>query len=75
MPSTLIGRTPAPIPSDPWLTLKEASAEVKLSPQTLRTAIARGRLRVARVNDGRNLRIRRSWLETWLEGGNGDPRF
>jgi excisionase family DNA binding protein len=58
---------PAPNP-DPWLTLQEAAAELKLSDQTLRLAVAQGRLRAARVNGNHGpYRIRRSWLDAYLE--------
>ena len=54
---------------DPWLTLKEAAAEAKLNPETLRSAIARGQLRAIKVNGGHGpYRLRRSWVDTWLEG-------
>jgi excisionase family DNA binding protein len=58
----------APV-TDPWLTLKEAAAESKLNPETLRGAIARGQLRAIKVNGGHGpYRLRRSWVDTWLEG-------
>jgi excisionase family DNA binding protein len=58
---------PAP-PADPWLTLQEAAAEVKLHEETLRLAILSGRLRAARVNGNRGpYRIRRSWLDAYLD--------
>lgn len=53
---------------DPWLTLQEAAAELKLSDQTLRLAVSQGRLRAARVNGNRGpYRIRRSWLDAYLD--------
>lgn len=58
----------APV-TDPWLTLKEAAAESKLHVETLRHAIARGQLRAIKVNGGHGpYRLRRSWVDTWLEG-------
>ena len=56
----------APV-ADPWLTLQEAATEVRLSPETLRLANQRGQLRAIKVNGGR-YRLRRSWVDAWLEG-------
>jgi excisionase family DNA binding protein len=68
MTTALDVRTHAPV-VDPWLTLKEAAAEAKLNPETLRSAIARGQLRAIKVNGGHGpYRLRRSWVDTWLEG-------
>jgi excisionase family DNA binding protein len=59
----------APLPpTDPWLTLQEAAAEVRLDSETLRRAIVQGRLRAARANGTSGpYRIRRSWLDAYLE--------
>lgn len=53
--------------ADPWLSLKEAGAYVNANPETLRRAIAAGRLAAARC--GRLHRVRRSALDAWLEDG------
>jgi excisionase family DNA binding protein len=54
-------------PTDPWLTLDESAAEVKVHPATLRREIKAGRLRHARVGGRTSIRIRRSWVNAWLE--------
>ena len=62
---------PRPLPPvvDPWLTLKDAAAEVCLNVETLRLAIQRGQLRAIKVNGGHGpYRLRRSWVDAWLEG-------
>jgi excisionase family DNA binding protein len=52
---------------DPWLTLAEGAATVKFHPATLRRAIRRGSLRAARVGGRHCIRIKRSWLDTFVE--------
>ncbi len=52
---------------DPFLDVFEAAAIPKLHPQTIREAFRRGRLRGLKVNGGRVLRFRRSWVIDWLE--------
>lgn len=53
--------------ADPWLTLAQSAAETQTCERTLRYEICRGRLRHARVGGRRSIRIRRSWLNAWLE--------
>jgi len=53
--------------TDPWLTLQEGSAEVRVHEATLRREIKAKRLRHARVGGRKAIRIRRSWLHAWLE--------
>jgi len=62
-------RRPPPVPvADPWLTLREAAAETQISMETLRLASTRGHLRTVRINGHRSpYRIRRSWLDAYLE--------
>jgi excisionase family DNA binding protein len=52
---------------DPWLTLDTAAAEVQVHPATLRREIRANRLRAARVGGRKCSRVRRSWLNDWLE--------
>jgi excisionase family DNA binding protein len=61
--------TPTAIPADadPWLRLRECAALVQAHEATLRREIARGRLRHARLGGRKSIRIRRSWLNAWLE--------
>jgi excisionase family DNA binding protein len=54
-------------PVDPWLTLDEAAAVAKLKSSSVRRACRDGRLRHARVSGRRVIRIRKSWVEAWLE--------
>jgi excisionase family DNA binding protein len=60
---------PAPPPAaDPWLTLQQAAAETQVSLPVLRRAAQRGHLRAVRINQGRGpYRLRRSWLDAWME--------
>jgi excisionase family DNA binding protein len=53
--------------SDPWLTLREGAEHVKANEATLRREIRRGRLRHARIGGRKCIRVRRSWLDEWLE--------
>src|SRR5262245_49949998 len=52
---------------DPWLDLTEASVIVGVSTATLRRQIRAGRLRHARVGGYSAIRLRKSWIDTWLE--------
>jgi excisionase family DNA binding protein len=55
-------------PTDsPWLSTKEAAQYAKCSSKVLYHAVATGKLRAARVNDRKDLRHRRDWLNSWLE--------
>ena len=58
--------TPPPV-ADPWLTLQEAAAEARMCDDTLRQQILKGRLRAARISTRGAYRIRRSWLDAYLE--------
>ena len=52
---------------DPWLRLSECAERVQAHPATLRREIASGRLRCARIGGRKSIRIRASWLDSWLE--------
>jgi excisionase family DNA binding protein len=52
---------------DEWLTLQAAAAIVHIHESTLRREIRAGRLRYARVGGRKNFRLRRSWVDAWLE--------
>jgi excisionase family DNA binding protein len=58
-----IPNTP-PAGEDPWLTVPQVSAELKLHPATVRIWIKNGRLRAVRV--GREWRVRRSDVDRAL---------
>ncbi|MGI8595083.1 MAG: helix-turn-helix domain-containing protein [Solirubrobacteraceae bacterium] len=55
-------------PSDPWLSIEEAAEHLRARPQRLYDLVSAGRLRPAK--DGRRLLFRRSWIDSYLEGGN-----
>ena len=54
-------------PPSPWLTVKEAADYASLSADTIYTACERGELRHARVSGRRTIRLRREWIDAWLE--------
>jgi excisionase family DNA binding protein len=49
------------------LTVREAASEARCGTRTIRTAIRKGQLKAARINDRGDLRIYRSWLSAWIE--------
>jgi excisionase family DNA binding protein len=53
--------------NDDWCTLLEGARYVNFHPATLRREIAAGRLRAARIASRKAIRIRRSWLDEWME--------
>jgi excisionase family DNA binding protein len=55
---------PPPASEDPWLTVPQVSAELKIHPATVRIWIKNGRLRAVRV--GREWRVRRSEVDRAL---------
>jgi excisionase family DNA binding protein len=52
---------------DPWLTLRQGAAHAQADEVTLRREIRRGRLRAARIGGRKCFRLRRSWIDEWLE--------
>jgi len=58
---------PVVVDADPWLTIAQAAICVHVHEATLRREIYRGRLRHARVGGQKSIRLRRSWLDGWLE--------
>ena len=61
------GRTllvPAPTP---WLRPREAAWHAKVGPKIIYRAVRSGALRAARVGGRKELRIRREWVDRWLE--------
>jgi excisionase family DNA binding protein len=53
---------------DPWLTLQQGAKYVQAHEATLRREMKAGRLRFAKVGGRKSIRLRRSWLDAWLEG-------
>ena len=51
----------------PWLTVPQAAAGAQVGPKIIYTAIAKGKLKAARLGVRRELRIHRDWLDAWIE--------
>jgi excisionase family DNA binding protein len=66
-PTDYIAAVGAGAPSSPWMRLAEAAVYGRVSVGTLRNEIRRGRLRHARVGGRRAIRVRREWIDLWLE--------
>lgn len=62
--STAAGQVAA---ADPWMTVTEVAAELRVSKMTIYRAADGGHLHAIRA--GRSIRIRRSWFEEWVRGG------
>lgn len=52
--------------TDPWLTYQQAAQVVGVNTQTIRRAVRRGDLQVARISHTL-VRLRRSWIDAWVE--------
>ena len=50
-----------------WLTIKQACPVAQVGPKLLRREGNAGRLRAARIGSRREIRIRRDWIDAWLE--------
>jgi excisionase family DNA binding protein len=60
-------RNPAPVP-DEWLTIEEVCTELKISRRTFDRWRAHGTgPKVKHLAGNGSIRIRRSWLEQWLD--------
>lgn len=51
----------------PWLTVSEGATYAKVSRGVIYAECRAGRLRHARVGGRRDIRLRREWLDAWLE--------
>ena len=51
---------------DPWLTYQQAAQRVGLHVNTIRRAVRRGELQVARRSHT-IVRLRQSWVDAWLQ--------
>jgi len=51
----------------PWLTLRQGADRAHAHEATLRREIRAGRLRCARLGGRKNIRLRASWIDEWLE--------
>jgi excisionase family DNA binding protein len=56
----------------PWLTAAESAAYAKCSVKTIGRAVARGDLRAVRLAGSHRLRLRREWIDSWLDAGAPD---
>lgn len=59
--------TPAQDASSPWLDAGQGAAYARVSRKLLYRAVRTGRLRAARVGGRRQVRLRREWLDAFIE--------
>jgi len=65
-------RNPAPVP-DEWLTVEEVCTELKISRRTFDRWRALGTgPKAKRLGGGGPVRVRRSWLDEWLDAPDKD---
>lgn len=50
-----------------WLTVQQARQVAQCGAKVIYREVKAGRLRAARIGNRRDLRIRREWIDTWLE--------
>lgn len=60
--------TPSLDVSSPWLDAGQGASYARVSRKLLYRAIRSGRLRAARVGGRRQVRLRREWLDEFIEG-------
>ena len=53
--------------ASPWLTVAEAAGRARVGRKTIYASAKSGKLRAARINGRRDLRLLASWIDTWLE--------
>lgn len=61
----MAGAEPVP-PSSPWLTVRQAAAYAQCGPRLIYRAVADSKLRAARINGRRDLRLRPEWVDEFL---------
>jgi excisionase family DNA binding protein len=54
-------------PATPWLTVRQAAAYIQTGPKVVYRAIAAGHLRAARIGARRDIRVRREWVNEYVE--------
>lgn len=57
-----------------WLNVPQGAEYAGLSRDTIYTACERGELRHARVGGRRAIRLRREWIDAWIEQHARGPR-
>ena len=55
------------LPVSPWLTAAEAAEYARCSVRMIYWSAKRDQLRTARVGFGRAIRVKREWIDAWLE--------
>jgi excisionase family DNA binding protein len=55
------------MPASPWLTVRQAAAYIQTGPKVVYRAIAAGHLRAARIGARREIRVRREWVNAYVE--------
>jgi excisionase family DNA binding protein len=50
-----------------WLTVAEVAREIHGGRRSVYRAIVSGRLRAARINSRKDIRVHRCWIAQWLE--------
>jgi excisionase family DNA binding protein len=65
-PSASLSPPPDPAATQ-WITVAEAAAYAHVSASILYREVQARRLRAARLGGRRNLRLRRDWIDAWLE--------
>lgn len=51
----------------PWLTVAEAAGYLGVNPDFVYDACALGKLQHVRLDGRRSIRLRREWLDAWME--------
>jgi excisionase family DNA binding protein len=51
----------------PWWRVRDAARYVRCGPKQIYSAIRSGRLKAIRLNGRREVRVRREWVDQWLE--------
>jgi len=69
-------KTPASPDAPSWLLPREAAAFARTGLSTIYREVRAGRLKAARINGRRELRIRPAWISEWMEAAakNDDAR-
>ena len=52
----------------PWLTVAQAAEYIQTGPKIIYAAIKAGHLKAAHIGGRRDIRLRREWLDAYVEG-------